>query len=140
MAVETRTRTIKVKGKKPFKTDKVFKPYLTLKQKECLLSSIKPLNVRCANREQVVGYLYLLEQKINALKKCTRQGQNFDQFEINFSSEFVYKALLDLYFALEDYLHVKDTLLYVQYTQEGNRNLICDFCKAKQIVASPCFC
>ena len=80
-----------------------------------MLSSIKPLNVRCANREQVVGCLYLLEQKINALKKCTRQGQNFDQFEINFSSEFVYKALLDLFFALEDYLHVKDTLLYVVF-------------------------
>ena len=40
MAVEKRTRTIKLKGKKPFKTDKVFQPYLTLKQKECLLSSI----------------------------------------------------------------------------------------------------
>ena len=26
MAVKTRTRTIKLKGKKPFKTDKVFKP------------------------------------------------------------------------------------------------------------------
>ena len=59
MAVETRTRTIKLKGKKPFKTDKVFKTYLTLKQKECLLSSIKPLNVRCANREQVVGYTFI---------------------------------------------------------------------------------
>ena len=70
MAVKTRTRTIKLKGKKPFKTDKVFKPYLTLKLQECLLSSIKPLNVRCANREQVVGYLYLLEQR--TMLKVTR--------------------------------------------------------------------
>ena len=39
MAVKTRPRTIKLKSKKPFKTDKIFKPYLTLKQQECLLSS-----------------------------------------------------------------------------------------------------
>ena len=39
MAVKTRTRTIKLKGKKPYKTGKVFKPNLTLKQQECLLSS-----------------------------------------------------------------------------------------------------
>ena len=57
---------------------------LTLKQQECLLSSIKPLNVRCAEREQVAGYLCLLEQKINAIKNRTRKGQDFDQLDFRF--------------------------------------------------------
>ena len=59
---------------------------------------------------------------------------------IKFRGKKAFKTLVDLYFAMEDYLHVKDTLLYNQYTQEGNRNLVCDFCKAGQVVDSPCFC
>lgn len=102
-------------------------------EKLCLVDSIKPINVRFANREQVFGYLYLLERKINTIEAYTSQGKFFENFNVHFSSEFVYKALVDLAVTMQDYLRVKDMLLYREYAKEAENDL-CSECKLVQMV------
>ena len=106
----------------------------------CLLRSIKPLDVKCATREQIVGYLYLLNKKIDAINHSTDMGTNFKNLHLTFSSEFVYKALVDLQCAMEDYISVKDQMLYQQYAEKMQRQLCCDDGKAQRMLSTECLC
>ena len=112
---------------------------LTRQQRLCLLSSIKPIDVKYANREQVVGYLYLLEKKLLAIRECTRLGKDFDGLKLSFGTEFVYKALSDLFLTMTDYLKVKDMLLYREYSTEAGKTL-CNDCKYEESASSKCLC
>ena len=96
---------------------------LTRREKVCLLSPVKPIDVKYANREQIVEYLCLLEKKIVAIRECTRLGKDFENLSLNFNTEFVYIVLSDLYITMTDYLKVKDMLLYQDYS-EANKNCI----------------
>ena len=96
---------------------------LTRQEKVCLLSPVKPIDVKYANREQIVEYLCLLEKKIVAIRECTRLGKDFENLSLNFNTEFVYIVLSDLYITMTDYLKVKDMLLYQDYS-EANKNCI----------------
>ena len=96
---------------------------LTRREKVCLLSPVKPIDVKYANREQIVEYLCLLEKKIVAIRECTRLGKDFENLRVNFNTEFVYIVLSDLFITMTDYLKVKDMLLYQDYS-EANKNCI----------------
>ena len=96
---------------------------LTRQEKVSLLSPVKPIDVKYANREQIVDYLCLLEKKIVAIRECTRLGKDFENLSLNFNTEFVYIVLSDLYITMTDYLKVKDMLLYQDYS-EANKNCI----------------
>jgi hypothetical protein len=131
-------RTGKLKSSKTKETRKAFGT-LTRQQRLCLLSSIKPIDVKYANREQVVGYLYLLEKKLLAIRECTRLGKDFDGLKLSFSTEFVYKALSDLFITMTDYLKVKDMVLYREYSTEASKTL-CNDCKWEESASSKCLC
>lgn len=131
-------RTGKLKSSKTKETRKAFGT-LTRQQRLCLLSSIKPIDVKCANREQVVGYLYLLEKKLLAIRECTRLGKDFDGLKLSFSTEFVYKALSDLFITMTDYLKVKDMVLYREYSTEASK-ILCNDCKWEESASSKCLC
>ena len=131
-------RTGKLKSSKTKETRKAFGT-LTRQQRLCLLSSIKPIDVKFANREQVVGYLYLLEKKLLAIRECTRLGKDFDGLKLSFSTEFVYKALSDLFITMTDYLKVKDMVLYREYSTEASKTL-CNDCKWEESASSKCLC
>ena len=131
-------RTGKLKSSKTKETRKAFGT-LTRQQRLCLLSSIKPIDVKFANREQVVGYLYLLEKKLLAIRECTRLGKDFDGLKLSFSTEFVYKALSDLFITMTDYLKVKDMMLYQEYSTEASKTL-CNDCKWEESASSKCLC
>ena len=96
---------------------------LTRQEKVCLLRPVKPIDVKYANREQIVEYLCLLEKKIVAIRECTRLGKDFENLRVNFNTEFVYIVLSDLFITMTDYLKVKDMLLYQDYS-EANKNCI----------------
>ena len=96
---------------------------LTRQEKVSLLSPVKPIDVKYANREQIVDYLCLLEKKIVAIRECTRLGKDFENLSLNFNTEFVYIVLSDLYITMTDYLKVKDMLLYQDYS-DANKNCI----------------
>ena len=96
---------------------------LTRQEKNSLLSPVKPIDVKYANREQIVDYLCLLEKKIVAIRECTRLGKDFENLKLNFNTEFVYIVLSDLYKTMTDYLKVKDMLLYQDYS-DANKNCI----------------
>ena len=91
---------------------------LTRQQRVCLLRPVKSVDVKYANREQVVEYLCLLEKKILAIRECTRLGKDFENLKLNFNTEFVYIVLSDLFITLTDYLKIKDMLLYQDYSAE----------------------
>ena len=92
---------------------------LTRQQRVCLLRPVKSVDVKCANREQVVEYLCLLEKKILAIRECTRLGKDFENLKLNFNTEFVYIVLSDLFITLTDYLKIKDVLLYQDYSSKN---------------------
>ena len=131
-------RTAKLKSDKKRGKPKVFGT-LTRKERLCLLSPIKPLDVKYTNREQVIGYLYLLEKKILAIRECTRLGKDFDNLKLNFGTEFVYKSMVDLFITMTDYLKVKDRLLYQEYSTEASKTL-CNDCKYEASASSKCLC
>ena len=96
---------------------------LTRQQRVCLLRPVKSIDVKYANREQIVEYLCLLEKKIVAIRECTRLGKDFENLRVNFNTEFVYIVLSDLFITMTDYLKVKDMLLYQDYS-DANKNCI----------------
>lgn len=94
---------------------------LSKEEKEDLLSPIKPLNFRVAKREHTVGYLYLLNRKINALRNISRLGNDIDEVALKFSAEMVYKTLVDMQGLLNEYMQLKDELLYNNYAIETEK-------------------
>ena len=108
---------------------------LSPSEKICLRSSIKPLNFKFAKREHVVGYLNLLKSKIGAIRRCTRLGKDFSQLPLKFGTEFVYKMMVDMFVLLDDYLRLKDQMLY-QKCAEDCRSLAfpaCDDCETENL-------
>lgn len=114
---------------------------LTRNQKLCLQSPIKSLHVKRANRQEVCGYLYHVKKKIQTIQKCIRRGpgNDFDKLKLKFNTEFVYKILVDFYVTMEDYLRVKDMLLYKEYSDKCDFDYSCNECKFEQF-SPECFC
>lgn len=91
---------------------------LRKEEKNCLLSPIKHLNVRYAERKQLVGYLELLNQKIDTIRECSNFGKNYNNIKLNFGTEFTYKVFLEMFSIMEDYICLKDHVAYTNHNKE----------------------
>ena len=98
-----------------------------------------PLNFKFAKREQAVGYLNLLQDKIGTVRRCTRLGEDFSQLSLKFGTEFVYKMMVDLYVLLDDYLRLKDQMLYQKYAEDSRSVAFpaCDACETENLLQPP---
>lgn len=111
----------KVFGKGPFGE-------LTKQEKTSLLTPMKPLNFKYANRPHAICYMNLLEAKINAIREVTRLGKDFGDNQFKFTTEFVYHALVDMWQVMDAYLTIKDELLYAKYAEGEENKYFCEDC------------
>ena len=138
MAPIRRTRGNPNKNPNPKKSKMLLKNFevLSREEKNSLMTSIEPLNIRCAKRDHAVGYLHLLEKKIHAIRQCTRLGKDFDNLKLNFNTEFVYKVLIDMFVLMDDYLKLKDTFLYKKYAEDSDKSdcmFACNNCEIEHL-------
>lgn len=104
---------------------------LTKQELLTLKSPIKQLNFKFATREHALGYINLLLDKINAIKKVTRFEEDFDK-SINFDCKFVYYLLVDASQVMKDYLRLKDEFMYQKYAEIEKDKMSCESCKIER--------
>ena len=97
---------------------------LTKDEKDDLMSNMKPLNFKIAKREHSVGYLYLLQDKIRKIERIPKLGDQFPHYK--FPTEMVYKTLVDFECVLDDYISMKDLLLYQKYARDSEKQVCFD--------------
>ena len=120
MLVNKRKRSNPNKNPNPPKSKMLLKNFAVLskQEKESLLFPMTRLNMKKANREDMVNYLYSLEQKIHAIRQCTRLGKELYALKLNFDTEFVYNILIDMFVLMDDYVELKDKVLYNKYAKD----------------------
>lgn len=95
---------------------------LTKEEKNNLQTPVKNLNFKYASRPHALNYITGLKKKIDALEE-SRLGKDWDN-SLKFSSEFVYKLLVDAWRCMMDYISLKDENLYTKYASVEYQNNI----------------
>lgn len=113
---------------------------LTCQEMRELCIPLKSLNFGYATREQAISYMNCVEQKLNVLHEITRSGRDFSDNSLKFDTNFVYYALIDMWQIINDYVNLKDALLYEKYAETNKSKHTCDDCKGECNKIDRCHC